>query len=305
MKNITSKIVMVRPASFGFNIETAVNNSFQKIPETAIDEAIAKNALQEFDEMVNILDSYDINITVIKDSKDLVKPDAVFPNNWFSTHEDTVITYPLFAPSRRLERREDVLSTIKSVGNYSKHLRLEKYEENDPPQYLEGTGSLVLDRKSKIVYAALSPRTSEELVYSWSEKMGYKAIVFKAYGPNEEAIYHTNVMMCMGDEFAVVCVDCIDEKDKKQVIDQINSSGKLLISINKEQTFNHFAGNMIQLISTGNDKILVMSQAAFDALTEMQRSLLLQYNAHLVPCYIPTIEKYGGGSARCMIAELF
>jgi hypothetical protein len=305
MKNITSKIVMIRPANFGYNAETAVNNAFQNQPNINSNPQIAKNALQEFDEMVDILESYDIKVTIIKDKTDVPKPDAIFPNNWFSTHDEILITYPLFAPSRRTERNEDIISTIKKIGNYTKHIRFEQYEDKELPLFLEGTGSLVLDRKDKIAYAAISPRTSEELVLNWCELMGYKPIIFKAYGPNDEAIYHTNVMMCIGDGFAVVCVDCIDEKYRKAVVDQINQSGNLLIAISKEQTFKHFAGNMIQLISTGNDKLLMMSQSAYDSLSEMQRSILLKYNRHLIPIYIPTIEKYGGGSVRCMIAELF
>jgi hypothetical protein len=305
MKNITSKIVMIRPANFGYNAETAVNNAFQNQPNVNSNSQISKNALQEFDEMVDILESYDIKVTIIKDKTDVPKPDAIFPNNWFSTHAEILITYPLFAPSRRTERSDDIISTIKKAGNYTKHIRFEQYEDNEQPLFLEGTGSLVLDRKEKVAYAAISPRTSEELVVNWCELMGYKPIIFKALGPNDEAIYHTNVMMCIGEEFAVVCVDCIEEKYRKAVIEQINQSGKLLIAISKDQAFKHFAGNMIQLISTGNDKLLILSQSAYDSLSEMQRKMLLQYNRHLIPIFIPTIEKYGGGSVRCMIAELF
>ncbi len=306
MKHLTSKIAMIRPNNFGYNVQTAGSNSFQNHPHSDTSNAIiAQNALEEFDEVVDMLLSYDIDVLVLPDSKKDILPDSIFPNNWFSTFEGVLVTYSMYAENRRLERSEELINTLKIKRNYQKHISFEEYERQVPPLFLEGTGSLVLDRINKIAYAAVSVRTDASLVEKWCIEFGYQPVLFKAFGPQGELIYHTNVMMCIGDHFALVCLDCIDPLDRTKVIQSINASGKILIEITKEQTFSFFAGNMIQLISNANDKILVMSQKAYDHLTDMQLTLLKQCNKDILACHIPTIEKFGGGSVRCMIAELF
>lgn len=306
MKQCTSKIAMIRPRNFGYNTETALTNSFQNSPaEEMTTAAINQQAVREFDEVADLLSAYEIDIHIINDASEEPLPDAVFPNNWFSTFENTLITYPMFAPIRRKERNEDYIQSLKLYGNYTEHKHFEAYEEALEPKFLEGTGSLVLDRVNKLAYAAISPRTDAALVKEWCEQVGYTPVIFNAYGPSNELIYHTNVMMCVGDEFAVVCVDCIDKKDRARVIDELNDSNKTVVEITQEQTFKHFAGNMIQLASRTNDLYLVMSQNAYDHLTPMQIMLLKYYNKDIISCPIPTIENIGGGSIRCMIAELF
>lgn len=295
---ITSKIIMVRPANFGFNPETAVNNSFQSIDEEHSKKELSSIAIQEFDSMVQLLRDHGIEVLVWEDTQTPVKPDAIFPNNWFSTHADnSILTYPMYAEVRRLERREDL---IESISNNSRRYSFENYEAEG--KYLEGTGSMILDREHKIVYACLSQRTNIEVLNKFSVLRGLKTVYFTSVDDNNEPIYHTNVMMGLGEKFAAICLDSISNEDEKNHVKQVLSdSGKEIIDLGYEQ-INNFAGNLIQLKNTSGDRFIIMSKQASESLTDEQRAALEKHGKILSPD-ISTIENTGGGSARCMIAE--
>lgn len=297
---------MIRPSNFGYNPETAVTNSFQKKPKNEEEiKGIQDKVSAEFNQMVDVLLQNGIDVLIFDDEPDALTPDAIFPNNWFSSHSNTIVSYPMLTLNRRRERRSDIIETLSKLYRYSNHISLEHFEEQEKKNILEGTGSLVLDRFNKIAYAALSERTSKDLVHLWCEKMNYNPIVFEAYGSQKELIYHTNVMMCIGDGFVVICMDSIHTKDQEIVRKSILNAQKEIIEINVVQTYQNFAGNMLQLINKKGETVLVMSQMAFDSLDKTQMSLLQKHNDLLLPISIPTIELYGGGSVRCMMAELF
>ncbi len=290
---------MIRPLHFVYNEETAVNNSFQK---KGNQENLSEKAVQEFDELVKELQKQDIEVTVIEDSPVPHTPDAIFPNNWISFHESGIYClYPMFAPNRRKERKTEVLDTIRKKFHYHKLFDFTDYESEN--LFLEGTGSMVLDRDKRLVYACISPRTSLLVLEDFCKKMDYRHVVFHATDKTGNNIYHTNVMMCVADKFVVICVDSImDAQEKKYVTDTILSSGKEIIPINLEQ-MNQFAGNMLQLENKNKEKILVMSNAAWFSLSPEQKEKLVQYN-RIVHASLQSIESNGGGSARCMIAEI-
>ncbi len=294
---------MVRPANFGYNQETAANNHFQSEEGTLSPSEIKEKALQEFDNFVALLRSKDINVLVLEDSVEPVKTDAVFPNNWISSHEDgKMITYPMFAPSRRKERDESFIEQIQGKFEVSQHLRLEQSEENG--RFLEGTGSMVLDRVHKIAYACISPRTHPVMLETFCQLTDYEKQLFHATDEEGRAIYHTNVMMAMGDDFVVVCMDSIENEGEKAALKTaFEKTGKFIVEISHEQ-LNAFAGNMLQVSNENGKKYLVMSQAARDILTKKQVEQLKKYTL-LLSAPLDTIEAYGGGSARCMIAEIF
>jgi len=302
-KNLTSNILMVRPANFGYNEETAVNNAFQQKNIAESPEKIKTNALQEFDAMVTILQQNGIHVTVAEDTDFPVKPDAVFPNNWVSFHDNgVVITYPMFAPNRRLERRDEILSQLESSFRILNRYSLEFYEEEGI--YLEGTGSMVFDRANKLVYACLSERTDATILDKFNVLMGTRSILFTATDRRGMPIYHTNVVMAMGHDFVVICMDCVREEEQKQkLLDTFAETGKRVIDITLGQ-MEHFAGNMLEVVNKDNKRLLVLSKTAFDSLKEEQKMALSQ-TTHLLPIPISTIEKYGGGSVRCMMAEVF
>jgi hypothetical protein len=295
----TSNVLMIRPLHFVYNEETAVNNSFQK---KGNQENLSEKAVQEFDELVKELQKQDIEVTVIEDSPVPHTPDAIFPNNWISFHESgTYCLYPMFAPNRRKERKTEVLDIIRKKFHYHKLFDFTDYESEN--LFLEGTGSMVLDRDKRLVYACISPRTSLLVLEDFCKKMDYRHVVFHATDKTGNNIYHTNVMMCVADKFVVICVDSImDAQEKKYVTDTILSSGKEIIPINLEQ-MNQFAGNMLQLENKNKEKILVMSNAAWFSLSPEQKEKLVQYN-RIVHASLQSIESNGGGSARCMIAEI-
>lgn len=295
----TSNVLMIRPLHFVYNEETAVNNSFQK---KGNQENLSEKAVQEFDELVKELQKQDIEVTVIEDSPVPHTPDAIFPNNWISFHESGIYClYPMFAPNRRKERKTEVLDTIRKKFHYHKLFDFTDYESEN--LFLEGTGSMVLDRDKRLVYACISPRTSLLVLEDFCKKMDYRHVVFHATDKTGNNIYHTNVMMCVADKFVVICVDSImDAQEKKYVTDTILSSGKEIIPINLEQ-MNQFAGNMLQLENKNKEKILVMSNAAWFSLSPEQKEKLVQYN-RIVHASLQSIESNGGGSARCMIAEI-
>jgi hypothetical protein len=290
---------MIRPLHFVFNAETAVNNSFQKKGDQ---EKVTEKAIQEFDAFVKDLREQDIEVNVVEDSADPHTPDAIFPNNWISLHESGVYClYPMFAPNRRMERKQEVLDLIQRKFHYNHLFDFTHYESQN--LFLEGTGSMVLDREKRIAYAGLSPRTDLRVLEDFCKKLNYQPVSFHAVDEAGQQIYHTNVMMCVADRFVVICMDSIPDPDeKKEVTRQILSSGKELITITMDQ-MNQFAGNMLQLENNRREKILVMSSAAWNSLRAEQKEKLSGYN-RILHASLEYIEANGGGSARCMIAEL-
>ena len=304
MKQITNNIMMIEPVSFNYNTETAINNYYQ-INNTALSkEEIQQKALKEFKEFVSLLRSKNINVIVFKDTENPKTPDSIFPNNWVSFHIDgEIVLYPMYAKNRRLERRNDIIQKLRDDFIVTKINDFSYYENQE--LYLEGTGSMILDRENKICYAAISDRTNKNIVNDFCNQLNFKPILFTS---NQDvrgerlAIYHTNVMMCITTRFAIVCldsIDCIEEKDR--VIDILNETKKEIISISEEQT-NKFAGNMLEV--EGDKKYLVMSKSAYSCLTENQIKKINKY-CEILYSDLSTIEDYGGGSARCMMAEIF
>lgn len=302
MKQSTSHILLIRPAAPGYNRETASSNVFQQ-PADADEESVRQQVQVEFDAFASTLRAAGVDVIVIDDTPSPQKPDAVFPNNWVSFHSDgRAILYPMFAPSRRRERRQDVVDELRKRFMVKEVIDLTGYEKEN--RYVEGTGSLVFDHENQVTYACLSPRTDKELALRVSALLGYRPVVFRAVDERGQAIYHTNVMMSVGDRFSLACLASIaDLADRKNVVDSLRDTGHTIIDIDYNQ-MNHFAGNMLAVRSEGGESILVCSQQAADSLTPEQRSQLAKY-ARLVAAPIPTIERLGGGSARCMMAEVF
>ena len=302
-KTITDTILMIRPKHFGYNPETALNNAFQNSEGSENVTEIKETALKEFDNMVATLRSHDIEVVVIDDTETPVKPDCVFPNNWFTTHEDgKIVTFPMNAVSRRAERREDIVDRLQLEYNYKKRYGFEYLEEEE--QYLEGTGSMILDRDNRVIYACLSPRTDIRVLEKYAVLLNYDKIVFHSYDANDQLIYHTNVMMALGKDFVVICLDTIkDQNEHDELIRSFSQTDKTIIDISIDQ-MNQFSGNMLQVKSKLGEPYLIMSQAAYNSLTVTQIDQLSSFTKILnIP--IPTIEKYGGGSVRCMMAEIF
>lgn len=290
---------MIRPVNFLFNAQTAVNNAFQVRGD---ESSTQQNALQEFDGMVKVLRDNDVDVLVIDDTPQPQTPDSIFPNNWISFHHDgTVVLYPMFAENRRLERKASVLNTIAGRYKVKRIINYSGFEQQN--KFLEGTGSMVLDREKRIAYACLSPRTDAELVNKFCSEMNYKPVIFTAVDGHGNQIYHTNVMMCVADRYVVICLETIpDEKERNQVKESICRSGKQLVEISMAQ-LNHFAGNMLQMKNRREEKLLVMSTQAYESLSTAQREILESFN-RLIHAPLNVIEKNGGGSARCMIAEI-
>jgi hypothetical protein len=296
----TSTVLMIRPVHFAYNAETAVNNKFQVAGN---EEAAQAKALEEFDVFVEKLRSNDIDVTVVNDTPEPHSPDSIFPNNWISFHENgTIVLYPMYAANRRAERKQHVLDVINTKFNVVNKIDLTTYEQLSI--FLEGTGSMVLDRDNKIAYACISERTNIQLLEDWCKQFGHTSCSFKATDANGDEIYHTNVMMCVADKYAVICLDSISNSTEREAVtDMITKTGKEIIAISVDQ-MNCFAGNMLQLQNRKGEKILVMSQQAYDALSYQQISGLEKYN-RIVSAGLNSIEINGGGSARCMIAEVF
>lgn len=307
MQQTTNTILMVRPTHFRANEQTAVNNYYQK-ELTGISQAeLQVQAQDEFDGFVEKLRGIGVHVIVYNSTDGLDTPDAHFPNNWISFHENgTVGLYPMFAENRRLERREDVILQLESEGFKIDNIVDYTSAENDG-FFLEGTGSLLLDRINKKAYCALSQRADEELFIEFCEDFDYFPVVFRAFqtvNGKREAIYHTNVMMCLGETFAVICLDCIDDKKERQnVIKHLEEDGKEIIRISEEQV-NNFAGNMLQVIGQDEKRYIIMSQAAYDSLRPAQISIL-EKHSEILASSLNIIEACGGGSARCMMAEVF
>jgi hypothetical protein len=295
----TNHILMIRPVDFKFNEQTAGNNMFQI---ASSDSDVQTQALKEFDGFVDLLRKNDVDVTVVDDTLQPETPDSIFPNNWVSFHEDgSVYLYPMFSENRRLERRRDILDGLKENFEVNHISDLSFYEQQYA--FLEGTGSMVLDRTNKIAYACLSVRTDEEVLNNFCMLTGYQPVPFQAVDGSNFPIYHTNVMMCIGDRFAVICLDSIrNAEEKLNVSISLKSSGKEIIEISLEQ-MNKFAGNMLQVANATGESLLVMSEQAYLSLNAEQITALEQYSRIIyAPLY--TIEKNGGGSARCMLAEI-
>jgi hypothetical protein len=292
-----SHFVMIKPAQFGFNIETAATNSFQQATE--VTPSVQQKAIEEFNGLANLLKENNISLTVIDDTIEPYTPDAVFPNNWISTHQNgKIVLYPMQAVNRRLERRKDIVDMLSQEFQVTSIVDYTNFELEN--RYLEGTGSMVLDRDLRLCYAALSPRTHEILVDKFCKEFGYKKIVFNAFNQGEP-IYHTNVILCAGSQFLLACIDSIPNQTEQRLVRNI--SGKTVIEINIEQ-LNHFAGNMLEVINKYGERFIVMSEQAYKSLTASQVAQLSMFgNILFSPLY--TIEQLGGGSARCMIAEIF
>ncbi|MBT8182839.1 MAG: amidinotransferase [Eudoraea sp.] len=306
MQQITNTILMIRPVQFRMNEQTAVNNYFMEDLDLH-DNTINLKAQQEFDTFVAILRAKGIEVIVIEDTPDPDTPDSIFPNNWISFHSNgTVVIYPMFAENRRKERREDILDILETNGFLIENV-MDYTSAEEEGLFLEGTGSILMDRINQKVYCALSDRAHEELVIEFCEDFNCTPVIFTAYqSVNGERlpIYHTNVMMCMGETYAVICLDSIDDKkERKNVVDHLKQDGKEIIDITEEQ-MHHFAGNMLQVEGPKGERYLIMSTSAYKSLRPDQIRKLEKYNP-IVHSSLDTIETCGGGSARCMMAEVF
>ena len=298
----TDTVLMIEPVAFGYNEQTAVNNYFQVQQEGNVQE----KALREFNSFVEKLRSKGITVITIKDTISPKTPDSIFPNNWVSFHRDgKVVLYPMFAENRRLERRQDILELIKSQFKVEEIIDLSASERDN--HFLEGTGSMIFDHDNKIAYGSVSLRLDEDLFRKFCAEFGFRPVVFHSYqtaGEERLPIYHTNVMMCVADKFVVICLDCIDDElEREKVIETIKNSGKELIEISEEQMQN-FAGNMLQVHNNLGEKFLVMSLSAYRSLKPEQVAAIEKY-CEIIYSDLETIETNGGGSARCMLAEVF
>jgi hypothetical protein len=291
---------MIRPVNFGFNAQTAVNNAFQV---AGADLAAQEKAQQEFDDFVAILTKNGVHVMVVNDTPEPHTPDSIFPNNWVSFHDNgTIFLYPMFAANRRHERKPQVIEQVAQHFSINDMVDLSQYENDNI--FLEGTGSMVLDRGNRIAYACLSPRTDKRVLEAFCEKAHYEPVSFTATDDKGRAIYHTNVMMCVADLYVVICLDSIaGHEERDMVVNTIRQSGKDIIPISFDQ-MNHFAGNMLQVQNDEDEKLLVMSSQAFRSLTGEQVQQLQSYNK-IIHSPLTTIETNGGGSARCMMAEIF
>lgn len=307
MKQTTNAILMIRPVAFRMNEQTAVNNYYQKILDGLSPETVNAKAQEEFDTFVNKLRMVGVDVTVVEDSINPDTPDSIFPNNWISFHESgDVALYPMFAENRRQERREDILDILEDKGFVINEIMDYTSAEADG-YFLEGTGSILLDRQNDKAYCALSPRADEELFIEFCEDFEYTPVIFEAFqtvNGERKLIYHTNVMMCLGETFAVICADCIDDKkERKMVLDSLRGDEKEVILITEDQV-NNFAGNMLEVKGTDDRRYLVMSKSAHQSLTKKQVAQIEEH-VTILSSSLDTIEVCGGGSARCMMAEIF
>ena len=305
-KQITNNLIMVRPEHFDFNYETAENNHFQKKEKKLSKEKILRNAKNEFDNLCNRLIKNKINVNVFNDRKKVRTTDSVFPNNWISLHQDgSVYVYPMFSENRRKERRFDIIEKLKKQFEIKRVIDLSYFEKESV--FLEGTGSMILDRQNKICYAALSDRTNLIALNDFCNRALYNPVTFKSYQKVEgkiNLIYHTNVMMCIADQYAIVCLETIhDKKEREVLISSLEKTNKEIIEISEKQC-NSFAGNMLQVSNRNDQKFLIMSSSAYRCLNTFQIKKILNYNK-VIHSNLEQIEKLGGGSARCMIAENF
>ena len=298
---------MIRPVAFRMNEQTAVNNYYQKVLDGLLPATVNAKAQQEFDTFVEKLRAVGVDVTIVDDTLNPDTPDSIFPNNWISFHENgDVALYPMFAENRREERREEILDMLEDKGFVINNI-VDYTSAEEDGFFLEGTGSLLLDRGNRKAYCALSPRADEELFIEFCEDFDYAPVIFEAFqtvNGERKLIYHTNVMMCLGETFAVICSDCIDDKkERKMVLDNLKENGKEIILITEAQV-NNFAGNMLEVRGADDKRYLVMSTSAYQSLTPKQIAQL-ENHAEIVSSSLDTIEACGGGSARCMMAEIF
>jgi hypothetical protein len=304
MKQSTSNILMIRPASFQFNHETAQSNEFQTNVEDLTKEEVLRIAQMEFDLMVTELTAEKINVHVVDDTPKPEKPDAIFPNNWISMSQDgTICIFPMKNYNRQLEKRKDIIELIQSKYHVGKIIDLSEYEQKDIA--LEGTGSIVFDHTNKVAYACLSPRTELSLFNDYCQQIGYEAVSFNSFDSNNTLIYHTNVVMCVGSGYVVIGMDTVTDETERALLEaKFKASNLEIVYLTNEQLLESFAGNMLQVENKDGELFLVMSRRAFSSLTESQKMQIEKYAA-LLPVSIDLIETIGGGSARCMMAEIF
>ncbi|MFL6547351.1 MAG: citrulline utilization hydrolase CtlX [Povalibacter sp.] len=297
-----SHVLMIRPMRFAGNEQTAASNRFQQLSSPGNDSA-QTHALAEFEALADALTKAGVNVHVFDDSNEPHTPDSIFPNNWVSFHADgTVVLYPMMAANRRLERRVDIIEALDLHGAFHVARTIDlTYRENED-KFLEGTGSLVLDRVNRMAYACLSPRTDMDVLGEFAQRLDYEIVAFEAFDAGGAPIYHTNVLMSVGDRFAAVCIDCIEPSRREAVTGILRSGGRSLIELTMQQ-MQSFAGNMLQLRSEQGEAVIAMSQAAREVLTASQVTAL-EHHGSIVAVPIPTIERFGGGSVRCMIAEV-
>ncbi|EPH08435.1 MULTISPECIES: citrulline utilization hydrolase CtlX [Myroides] len=308
MNQTTNTILMIRPVAFRMNEQTAVNNYYQKVLDNTTPATVNAKAQQEFDAFVEKLRAVGVNVIVVEDTVDPDTPDSIFPNNWISFHESgEVVLYPMFAENRRLERREDIFDILEKEGFEIDDDIWDYTSAEEDNLFLEGTGSLLLDRANEKTYCALSPRADEGLVIEFCEDFETDPVIFEAFQTvdgERKHIYHTNVMMCLAETFAVICADCIDDKqERKTVLNSLKSTGKEVITITEEQV-NNFAGNMLQVKGANDQRYLVMSTQAYNSLDANQIKAI-EKHCPILHSSLDTIEACGGGSARCMMAEVF
>lgn len=295
----TSKIFMVKPTRFGYNEETAQNNAFQR---NRTNGSTQENALREFLSYTTLLKANDVNVVMAEDTPEPFTPDSIFPNNWFSTHEDgTLVLYPMFAKNRREERKAEFLDLIKKNFNVRRLVDLSFWETEN--RFLEGTGSMVLDRTNKVAYVCRSQRSNEMVLADFCKKLGYSSVLFDAVNKDGNPIYHTNVMMTIGTQTAIVCMEAIKAEDRNNVREKLVAAGKEIMEISFEQ-MNRFAGNMLEINNIKGDRLIVMSATARKSLDPEQIKFLNRHYARILSPQLDTIETNGGGSARCMMAEL-
>lgn len=302
---LAKKILMIKPTCFGFNEETAISNKFMNNIDSKVfnKRQIQEIALCEFNNAVSKLKENGIYVEVFEDTKSPKTPDSIFPNNWFLTLPNKkMFTFPMQNITRRKERREDIIDYITKRYNYLLNKNLVSLENQN--KHLEGTGVMVLDHINKKIYASLSSRCNKEAINSFEKICGYEAVVFESEDKNKNEIYHTNVLMCMGESFSIICLDSVVEKTKDKLIKQLKKNNKEIIEISYSQ-MSSFAGNMIQLGNINNEKIIIMSSSAKNSLSIEQLDKLKQHNDKIISIPVNMIEKVSGGSIRCMIAELF
>lgn len=300
---LATTILMIRPAAFGANEETAANNYFQQKNNRPNGHDLQKVAVEEFDNMVALLSDHGINVLVIDDTPAPIKPSAVFPNNWLSTSPEGIVSvFPMYASNRRPEKRDDILKLLAQKFVVKNFQDWSEFEVEG--KFLEGTGSMVIDHDNKVIYTCYSPRTDISVLEKFANTNNYRAIIFLATDKNGNPVYHTNIVMTLGEDFAILCEEAIEEEWELIAIRQLlDSSGHEIIRISKEQ-MHFFAGNMLQVKNGKGDKFLVMSKTAFDSLTKEQKEELSS-RTNLLPISVPTIEQTEGGSVRCMMAEIF
>jgi hypothetical protein len=295
-------VLMVRPASFGFNPQTAASNAFQQIADLPSEAETQRLVLDEFDGLAKALQQAGVEVLIAPDTPRPVKPDAIFPNNWVSFHFDgTVALYPMLAPNRRSERREDILEQVVREGRFHVSRTVDLTHREAEGKFLEGTGSLVLDRAHRVAYASLSPRTDLDVLGEFAQLLDYELVTFEAGDAAAQPVYHTNVVMAIGTRFAVVCGEAIRPPHRDAVFSKLRAAGHDIIDITQRQ-MQEFAGNLLELAPAGGP-VVALSTTAWRSLGLAQRRIL-ESHAKVVPVAIPTIERIGGGGVRCMLAEL-